>query len=53
MIDTAFFRKNFEKRKNKWYIQLPIFLTKHATETTIRPLERARKLVYETVKIFV
>ena len=50
MVDTAFFRNNFEKKGNKWYIRLPIFLTKHATETPIRPLERARKTVYETIK---
>ena len=51
MVDTAFFRNNFEKKcENKWYIRLPIFLTKHPTETSIRPLEKARKTVYETVR---
>ena len=51
MVDTVFFRNDFEnKSENELYIRLPIFLTKHATETPIRSLERARKTVYETVK---
>ena len=53
MVDTAFFEIMSKICGKKWFIRLPIFFNKYATETPSGTLDRAQKTVYETVKTYV
>ena len=50
MVDTSYFSNYFENMRKKVVHTAIYLLKKNAIETPIRPLDRAQRNVYETVK---